>query len=581
MVIRFGSGFESIYWFGGEALSKILPVEKSSIIDRGGVSVNVWVQNNKNECEISSQNLFFTSGADGLLEKIRQMVQTAKNTVFIVAPRIDEIIKNEILKAAQSGVRVYVLLEKNGFDAWTRSGDEAMAEQIICRQSSQSVPSILLIDTTSSNPQGLLLQPSTPIDRALKVKGTAWGLSLNSLQISNLAHHCSWMFWSVKGGRKETRCAKHLKSPQDVEPLKAELITTPPSDVIRILPNDATQKVFTNFNKVQQYSTLGFSAYDLKEIEGVEILKKLHTAVLPEPGEVSSGSVSSHTIAHTMTAVLSADQKSGWLFDWIPDARLQSSHHVCMRLDTEQTQSITEVMTSISAFPEWSLKRNVLLSTLRENSTVRLENGVTTATIFDTETINLGIQSVPAWSKDRLEEYEPHPSTYPNCSPLAKSVTWIWTNSPPRPPQNVEPALIERQFKAFVEKASKTEIYLRKRLDSHGAKGKKFIKMLDKAFPKKPELVRNTAILQQWSGTIEKIVNELQALENQGDSDIERKSKTTKIEIPEAPHSNRPSVGQLLAQGKTQYLVINSWDEFKDGMIEAKARNAELVASRG
>ena len=72
----------------------------------------------------------------------------------------------------------------------------------------------------------------------------------------------------------------------------------------------------------------------------------------------------------------------------------------------------------------------------------------------------------------------------------------------------------------------------------------------------------------------------LNDLENGEDADIERKSKTTQIEHPSLPTSNRPSVGRLYSLDKTQYLAIKSWDDFEEADKLAKEINAELVAAR-
>jgi phosphatidylserine/phosphatidylglycerophosphate/cardiolipin synthase-like enzyme len=183
----------------------------NSTENRGNEKVTIWIQEETSKAVSTSQKPFFNSGENGILERIAEMFQTAKETIMITTPRIDDVLKDELLQAARSGVRIYVLLDADGFDAWTRNGDAQMAENILCRQSSHALPSLVLVDAERPNAQGLLMQQSTPLDRALRVQDIAWGLELNSEQTKMQAHYASWLFWSTRGARKETRVFAHLK----------------------------------------------------------------------------------------------------------------------------------------------------------------------------------------------------------------------------------------------------------------------------------------------------------------------------------------------------------------------------------
>jgi len=69
-------------------------------------------------------------------------------------------------------------------------------------------------------------------------------------------------------------------------------------------------------------------------------------------------------------------------------------------------------------------------------------------------------------------------------------------------------------------------------------------------------------------------------LENKEDADIERKNKTTEIEHPSPPESDRPSVGRLYSLDKARYLAIKSWDDFEEAEKLANEIDAELVAAK-
>jgi hypothetical protein len=341
-----------------------------------------------------------------------------------------------------------------------------------------------------------------------------------------------------------------------------------------------SSRLLDGFNEVENYLSIGFTAYDLKELYDIQIQKKSTTTILAEPGEIETGGVIVHKYAQSMAAIVSSTKALGWLFDWIPDAKLQSTHQVALRLDKNQSKALASRIDAIAKNPEWSLRRNISLSELDETMNVRLRDGATAATVVENESIDLGVQTVTPWSKERIENFEPHVSKRPQIAPLTKFVNWSWTNSPPNAPKKAGLSLVERQFDSFVSKATKNTDYLLKRLETHDAKGKKAAKKLEKAQQKNIDEIRDAAVLRTWSEAMKDAFKLLKDLENREDADIERKNKTTKLDHPSLPSSDRPSIGRLYSLDKAQYLAIKSWDDFEEAEKLAKEINAELVAAR-
>lgn len=560
-------------------MTRIQNFRANSIEDRNNEKVTVWIKEETNDSSFVPELPFFISGENGILNELANMIQTAKETIVITAPKIDDVLKQELILASQSNVRIYVLLESDGFDAWVRKGDSEMADILLCRMSSNALPSMLLVDAQSPSAQGMLMQQSTPVDRALRVPGLAWGLGLNNEQIKILAHYASWLFWSVSGARKETRAASHLKAPQDVEQIKADLIPLPENTAVSLSLSE-NSLVLDGFSDIKNYITAGFNAYDLRELFEVQIQNRSKISILTEPGSVESGNVVADKFAISLVTILCSSHSFGWLFDWIPDAKLQSTHQVALRLDKKQTKSLANLIERVLQNPDWSLRRDISLSELDENTTVRLEDGATETFVVESETVDLGIQTVTPWSKQRLESFKPHPSKLPKVAPLTKSVNWLWTNAPPNPPKKAVLSLIERQFGTFIKEATKNTSYLLNRLETHGKKGKSTANTLEKAEPENPEQIRDAKILRNWCEAMKDASTILHSLENKEDSDIERSNKTTTIQHPTPPDSDRPKVGRLYTFEKTQYLAIDSWDEFDEADKLAKELNAELVAER-
>ena len=268
-------------------MTKIVPIFRTLSTNRGSQRVNVWLKTNKSMNLVTNGN-FIVSGEEGLLPSISSLIQVAKQTVIITAARIDSTLAQE-MNAGKNGVRVYVLLAEDGFDDWLKGGFKELAEHVLCRRSSQGIPSVVLIDGETSNAKGILLESGTALDRSLRVEGVAWGLQLNKEQASQLAHYVSWLFWSSNGPRSETRCANHLKAPQDTKSLQAALNTMPINKNISVNAKNERTKIFTKIKDIEEFSAIGFSAFDLRDIGGMEIDRRLKSAILTSPGEVRSG----------------------------------------------------------------------------------------------------------------------------------------------------------------------------------------------------------------------------------------------------------------------------------------------------
>ena len=560
-------------------MTKIIPISRKSTTERGSQRANLWLKTDS-KMNLITNGDFIISGEEGLLSKISESLRLAKQTIVISTARIDSTLAQEIVDAGNNGVRVYVLLADEGFDDWLKGDSKEMAEHVLCRRSSKEIPSMILIDGETSNPKGILFQSGTALDRSLRVEGTAWGLSLNKQQASQLAHYVSWLFWSSNGPRSETRCINHLKSPQDTKPLQASLIPMPANTEISLRAKNEGAKFFNGIRDIEEFTAIGFSAFDLREIGGVEIDRRLHSSLLTSPGEVRSGTAAADSNARKIVALVASDGSKGWLFDWLPDAKMQADHQIALRLDAKQAKTFNSIINKSVAKAEWNLMKGVALSTLNEGDEVRLENGKTQVQIMENQTIDLGTKTVTPWSRERLLEFEPHANTRPHCEPLAKSVIWTWTNAPQCTPKDAKPELIERHFSEAIQKAKKTDKYIRERLKTHNKKGEKELKNLNKVTGKLSDDIRLTSELKAWCTALKEAGENLKKFEEEGDSDIERRKKTKPIDIPEVPEENRPSVGKLLGHGKERFLEIDSWDDFDVAEAEATKHNAELCATR-
>ena len=560
-------------------MTQIVPISRTSTTNRGSQKVNVWLKTNK-RMNLFANGDFIVSGEEGVLSNISNLLQMAKQTIVITAARIDSTLEQEIVDAGKNGVRVYVLLAEEGFDAWLKGDFKDLAEHVLCRRSSQGIPSLILIDGETPNAQGILLQSGTALDRSLRVEGAAWGLHLNNEQSSQLAHYVSWLFWSSTGSRSETRCAKHLKAPQDTKPLQASLVKLAENRSVSINAKVEGEKFFTGIKDIEGFTAIGFSSFDLRDVGGVEIDRRLQSAILTSPGEVRSGSVSADSAANRVVALISSDGTTGWLFDWLADAKMQADHQTALRLDGKQAKTFLSIVKKSIEHTEWNLMNNVELSKLKVGSEVRLSDGKSKAEIMATQTIDLGVQTVTPWSQERLAEFEPHANSRPECEPLVKSVEWTWNNVPPCPPKDAKPDLLERQFSEAIQMAEAADKYIRERLSQHEKKGEKELKKLDKVTSKLSPEIRLSSELKSWCVALKEARESLKKFEDSGDSDIQRKKKTKEFKIPEVPDENRPAVGKLMGHGKTRFLTIDSWDDFETGLAEANKQNAELCATR-
>ena len=90
-------------------MTKITPISRTSITERGSHKVHLWLKTNS-RMNFASNGDFVISGEEGLLSKISEIIPEARKTIVISAARIDSTFAQELVNAANNGVRVYVLL---------------------------------------------------------------------------------------------------------------------------------------------------------------------------------------------------------------------------------------------------------------------------------------------------------------------------------------------------------------------------------------------------------------------------------------------------------------------------------------
>ena len=125
--------------------------------------------------------------------------------------------------------------------------------------------------------------------------------------------------------------ASHLKAPQDVEQIKADLIPLPENTAVSLSLSE-NSLVLDGFSDIKNYITAGFNAYDLRELFEVQIQNRSKISILTEPGSVESGNVVADKFAISLVTILCSSHSFGWLFDWIPDAKLNP--HIKLHYDS-------------------------------------------------------------------------------------------------------------------------------------------------------------------------------------------------------------------------------------------------------
>ena len=155
-------------------MTQIVPISRTSTTNRGTEKVNVWLKTNE-RMKLEPNGNFIVSGQEGLLTEISNLLQMAKKTVVITAARIDSTLSKEIVDAGKNGVRVYLLLTSEGFDEWLKNDFKEIADNVLCRRTSQGIPSLILIDGETPDSDGILMQSGTAVDRSLKVEGQHGG----------------------------------------------------------------------------------------------------------------------------------------------------------------------------------------------------------------------------------------------------------------------------------------------------------------------------------------------------------------------------------------------------------------------
>ena len=110
-------------------------------------------------------------------------------------------------------------------------------------------------------------------------------------------------------------------------------------------------KFFTGIKDIERFTAISFSSFDLKV--GLEIDRRLQTAVLTSPGDVRSGEAYADSNASKIVALISADSSRGWLFDWAADAKMQLEHQTVLSLDDKQVSDLLTVVSKCKEKTEW------------------------------------------------------------------------------------------------------------------------------------------------------------------------------------------------------------------------------------
>lgn len=196
---------------------KILPIVNEQTVDRTTEAIGpVWLRNKTISPVLEAQAPFwFTGAGNALRDHICVSLNNSNERVFVSSSYISEpSVVQALSSAAERGVRVYVLLDKVGFEEIL---DNSVANPIhgraLLRERSSRGLDVVLCDWHLPNKWGVVL--SCPLDLTLSSANAGWAMELDGEQIDEMQRHVTHEFWSTQGTR-EVLAAEEVSNPPSI-----------------------------------------------------------------------------------------------------------------------------------------------------------------------------------------------------------------------------------------------------------------------------------------------------------------------------------------------------------------------------
>jgi predicted nucleic acid-binding Zn-ribbon protein len=409
---------------------KILPITNERTVDRTTEDIGAaWLRNKTTTPMSESQTPFwFTGPGNTLRDHVCNSLNDANERVFVSSSYLSEpSVVQSLSSAAERGVRVYVLLDKVGFEEILNNAVASpLHGRALIRERNSRGMDVVLCDWHLPSKSGMVL--ASPLDLTLSSSNGGWAMELDGEQIDEIQKHMTHEFWSTEGTREVLAAEEVANPPSIAEPpfvlkplLNGNLVCRAQCS---INGNDASSE--DTFRTMKQWNHLsnGESTQRSVVLKGqlVEISSKAK-ATLYSTAEQRQPFTGAY--AHSNASVLFAAGSKTFVAGW--DRGSESDWGSLLMLNDQQKVVSDEWIQHHIQNAEWIGNDNLLIGDAKSEI---IWNGrqMTVSAGQDVELGTITLENMPE-SEDEMKLFQPDFDL--PTDKLARECMFQWTVRPP------------------------------------------------------------------------------------------------------------------------------------------------------
>ena len=451
---------------------------------RGEALGSIWTASDSSVSHVSQQGPFlFTGEKSTIAFQVSDIIEICKERLFISTQSFsDASIINATEVALQRGVRVYMVIDSNGFEAVLKNPScSALLGQVLLRERQERGLNLVLADWHLADRSGLLL--TSPLDGTITSSSNGWAMELSKNQIDELSSHVQHEFWSITEGR-EVLSPEEAKNPPPIAVAPFTLRSIQNGDhVLRVNfasdGDDSKAEAALRKEKNWQGQVLGNSSKSsiILHGEAIEIGTGAEQVIHSSPKSVEPAT---GLFAHSGLSLQLAIGDESYLAGW--DRSATGDWHSILRLNAEQAKAAKALLQKHSKSPEWVGHSKIKLGDAGD----KIIRGGKEMTISATQKENLGIIHLDKMpdSADTLHSHQPPMN--PSETNLARECTFEWICAPPVPPSSASQDGLHDDWEKVRGEVSKrlsalNELNTPSKIPGFGRKAKDLQKSIDES----------------------------------------------------------------------------------------------------
>jgi outer membrane murein-binding lipoprotein Lpp len=469
-------------------MSENTPIEtiknKSKVNRKGEALGSIWTASDSSVSSVSHQGPFlFTGEKSRIAVHISEIIDSCKERLFISTQSFsDASLIQATENALQRGVRVYMILDSDGFDAVLKNPScNALHGYVLLRERQERGLNLVLADWHLADRSGLLL--TSPLDGTITSSSNGWAMDLSKNQIDEFSSHMQHEFWSTTEGR-EVLSPEEAKSPRPIAEVPFTLRAIQNQDHIlraNFASDGDNSKAEAALRKEKNWQgqVLGNSSKSsiLLHGEAIEVGTGAEQVIHSSPKSVEPAT---GLFAHSGLSLQLAVGAESYLAGW--DRSATGDWHSILRLTAEQAKAAKALLQKFSKSPEWVGHSKIKLGDAGE----KIIRDGKEMTISATQKENLGVIHLDKMPDSAATLHSHQPPMNPSETSLAQECTFEWISAPPVPPSSASQDSLHDDWKNVRKEIEKrlsvlNELNQPSKIPGFGRKAKELKKSVDNA----------------------------------------------------------------------------------------------------